>query len=120
MPLDSDTDYTALSYRVSPILYCPSIRAIILINGCFWHTHNCHLFKWPSTRKEFWEAKILSNKKRDQENLKQYSDSGWKTLVIWECALKGKSKLPIKAVFDEIVHWIVYERANCNIQGKFK
>jgi len=103
-----------------PDIVLPKYRAIILINGCFWHAHNCHLFKWPSTRKEFWEAKILSNKKRDQENIKQYSDSGWKTLVIWECALKGKSKLPIKAVFDEIVHWIVYERANCNIQGKFK
>jgi len=103
-----------------PDIVLPKYRAIILINGCFWHAHNCHLFKWPSTRKEFWEAKILSNKKRDQENIKQYSDSGWKTLVIWECALKGKSKLPIKAVFDEIVHWIVYERANCNIQGEFK
>jgi DNA mismatch endonuclease (patch repair protein) len=55
---------------------------------CFWHTNNCHLFKWPSTRKEFRKAKILLNKKRDQENLKQYFDVGWKTLVIWKCALK--------------------------------
>ena len=66
-----------------PDIILPKYRAIILINGCFWHAHNCHLFKWPSTRKEFWEAKILSNKKRDLENLKQYSDAGWKTLVIW-------------------------------------
>jgi DNA mismatch endonuclease (patch repair protein) len=101
-----------------PDIVLPKYRAIILINGCFWHAHNCHLFKWPSTRKKFWEAKILSNKMRDQENLKQYYDSGWKTLVIWECALKGKAKLPVKSVFDLIVHWIVYERANCNIQGK--
>ena len=101
-----------------PDIILPKYKAIILINGCFWHAHNCHLFKWPSTRKEFWEAKILSNKKRDRDNLKQYSDAGWKTLVIWECALKGKTKLPVKAVFDLIMHWIVCERDNFIIQGK--
>jgi DNA mismatch endonuclease (patch repair protein) len=101
-----------------PDIVLPRYRAIILINGCFWHAHNCHLFKWPSTRKEFWEAKILSNKKRDQENLKQYTNSGWKTLVLWECALKGKARLPVNLVFDLIVHWIVFETANSNIMGK--
>jgi hypothetical protein len=20
------------------------------VHGCFWHGHDCHLFKWPSTR----------------------------------------------------------------------
>ena len=98
----------------------PKYKAIILINGCFWHAHNCHFFKWPSTRKDFWESKILSNKVRDQENLKQYSDAGWKTLIIWECALKGKAKLPVNSIFDLIVHWIACERTNCNIEGKFK
>jgi DNA mismatch endonuclease, patch repair protein len=103
-----------------PDIILPRYRAIILINGCFWDAHNCHLFKWPFTRKEFWEAKILSNKKRDHENLKQYSEAGWKTLVIWECALKGKTKLTLKTVLDLIVHWIICESANCNIQGKSK
>lgn len=101
-----------------PDIVLPKYRAIILINGCFWHAHDCHLFKWPSTRKEFWEAKILSNKKRDNENVKLYTDAGWRTLVIWECALKGKSRLPVQSVFDLIVHWIVYEKVNGNIQGK--
>jgi DNA mismatch endonuclease (patch repair protein) len=57
---------------------------------------------------------------RDQENLKQYSDAGWKTLIVWECALKGKAKLPVNSIFDLIVHWIACERTNCNIEGKFK
>jgi len=22
-------------------------KAVILIHGCFWHGHHCHLFRWP-------------------------------------------------------------------------
>ncbi len=96
----------------------PKYKALILVNGCFWHAHNCHLFKWPSTRKEFWEEKILSNTKRDNENLKYYRDAGWKTLIIWECALKGKTKLPLVSILDLTAHWIIYEKCNFNIHGK--
>ncbi|WP_340123257.1 very short patch repair endonuclease [Methylobacter svalbardensis] len=102
-----------------PDVMLPKYKALILINGCFWHAHNCHLFKWPSTRKEFWKEKILSNTKRDQENLKYYSGAGWKTLIIWECALKGKTKLPLESILDSIAYWIVYEGTDRNIQGKF-
>ncbi len=27
---------------------------IILTHGCFWHRHNCDLFKVPATRTDFW------------------------------------------------------------------
>jgi len=101
-----------------PDIVIRKYRAIILINGCFWHAHDCHLFKWPSTRKEFWEEKILSNTSRDQKNLKYYSDAGWKTLIIWECALKGKTKLPLESILDSIVYWIVHDTTDRNIQGK--
>jgi DNA mismatch endonuclease (patch repair protein) len=36
-----------------PDIVLPKYKAIILVNGCFWHSHNCYLFKWPSTIKEF-------------------------------------------------------------------
>jgi DNA mismatch endonuclease (patch repair protein) len=101
-----------------PDVMLPKYRALILINGCFWHAHHCHLFKWPSTRKKFWEAKILSNTRRDKENLKYYRDTGWKTLIIWECALKGKTKLSLEFTLDLAAHWIKCERGNCEIHGK--
>jgi len=41
-----------------PDIVLPKYRAVILVHGCFWHGHNCHLFKLPKTRTEFWEAKI--------------------------------------------------------------
>jgi len=36
-----------------PDMVLPKYHSVIFINGCFWHGHNCHLFKMPTTRKEF-------------------------------------------------------------------
>ena len=51
-----------------PDLVLPKYDAVIFIHGCFWHQHNCHLFKWPSTRPEFWETKIHRNVEVDKRN----------------------------------------------------
>ena len=81
-----------------PDLVFPKYKSIIEINGCFWHLHNCHLFKWPRSRKEFWKEKLEKNKERDQRNREELNALGWRLLVVWECALKGKARLPIEEV----------------------
>lgn len=72
-----------------PDLVFPQYRAVIFVHGCFWHGHDCHLFKWPATRRAFWQQKIEGNKSRDEETEIALHALGWRTLVIWECALKG-------------------------------
>src|SRR6218665_3748298 len=52
-----------------PDLVFPKFKAVIFVNGCFWHAHTCHLFKWPSSNIEFWDQKIKDNLKRDIRNL---------------------------------------------------
>ncbi|MBP8107790.1 MAG: very short patch repair endonuclease [Caldilineaceae bacterium] len=42
--------------------------AVIQIQGCFWHGHQCHLFHWPVTRADFWFKKISDNRERDTRN----------------------------------------------------
>lgn len=91
--------------------------AIILINGCFWHQHDCHLFKWPSTRKDFWRKKILGNKMRDERNSATYTKLGWKVLVIWECAIKGKTRRPINEIVNTAANWLQFDSQNSEIQG---
>ena len=49
-----------------PDLVLPRYRAAIYVHGCFWHGHDCHLFKLPSTRADFWRSKIARNVERDQ------------------------------------------------------
>jgi DNA mismatch endonuclease (patch repair protein) len=103
-----------------PDIMLPKYKALILVNGCFWHGHNCHIFRWPTTRKEYWQAKILANARRDCENISHYTEMGWKTLVIWECAIRGKTRLSLESVLDLAVHWIVHEKCNREILGKTK
>jgi DNA mismatch endonuclease (patch repair protein) len=52
-----------------PDLWLARYRAVIEVNGCFWHGHDCHLFKLPSTRTDFWQTKIASNRARDARHL---------------------------------------------------
>ena len=89
-----------------PDLVFPKYRAVILVNGCFWHLHGCHLFKWPSSRPEFWKQKLEGNKERDLRNMEQLQQQGWRVLVIWECALKGKQRLPFEQVIQITSDWL--------------
>lgn len=89
-----------------PDVVLPKYKAAILVNGCFWHGHNCHLFKWPSSRAEFWKAKIERNQQKDAETLAKLLGLGWRALVIWECTTKGKEKWPVERMLGAIADWI--------------
>lgn len=74
-----------------PDIIIKKFKTVIFIHGCFWHGHNCKAGKLPETRKEFWEKKISDNVKRDQKNIAQLSELGWKVIVIWQCQIKNKT-----------------------------
>ena len=81
-----------------PDLVFPRRRAVIFVNGCFWHGHDCALFRWPSTRAGFWRAKISGNIVRDERKRAELFAAGWRVLDVWECTLKGKARLPLDDV----------------------
>lgn len=100
-----------------PDLVLSKYRAAIFVHGCFWHGHKCHLFRMPSTRPEFWETKINRNKERDQEVCGLLGNSGWRRLVIWECALKGKTRLDFDSLTQRVVQWLQGSEADGEIVG---
>lgn len=100
-----------------PDMVFPKYNAVIQINGCFWHQHECHLFKWPRNREEFWRNKISENKIRDRRNLEKTTALGWRTLVIWECALKGKTRRPLAKVINTAANWLRYDSQSAEISG---
>ena len=61
-----------------PDLVLPKHRAVIFVNGCFWHGHDCPLFKWPKTRKGFWRTKIARNRENDESAVIALRRSGWR------------------------------------------
>lgn len=101
-----------------PDLSLPKYKAIIQINGCFWHKHDCHLFKWPSSRKEFWYPKLKRNAEKDIENNKALLSLGFRILTVWECSLKGKEKLPVENVIDRINYWLQSDIEQMEIRGQ--
>lgn len=89
-----------------PDMVFPKWQAAIFVNGCFWHGHDCRLFKLPSTRTEFWRDKICANKERDRMVIKRLEDTGWRTLTIWECQIKGRSTEEIESVLVNCRNWL--------------
>ncbi|WP_417465941.1 very short patch repair endonuclease [Kordiimonas sp.] len=89
-----------------PDLVFSGKKAVIFIHGCFWHKHDCHLFRWPSTRREFWQKKILGNCNRDEKTRACLSALDWRILTIWECSVKGKTRLPVDALLERTVSWL--------------
>ncbi|OVZ93736.1 very short patch repair endonuclease [Yersinia frederiksenii] len=118
-------DQLGLSYRAQvgelpgkPDFSVDEYRAIIFVHGCFWHKHNCYLFKVPATRTYFWLNKIQGNVKRDDEVVKRLSANGWKVLVIWECALRGKHKLTDDDISARVEEWLCSSEVNAQIDTK--
>lgn len=100
-----------------PDIVFPRYKAVILINGCFWHAHSCHLFKWPSTRTEFWKQKINATVQRDRGNFEKIDKLGWRVLTIWECALKGRTRLTIEYVLELASNWLQSHCGHKEIKG---
>lgn len=85
-----------------PDLVFPRYKAVIQVNGCFWHGHNCKLFKWPKSNQEFWRQKINGTIERDKKNRNELLILGWRVITIWECELKSKSKDEIDRKIDTL------------------
>lgn len=90
----------------TPDLVFPKYRAVIFVNGCFWHGHDCRLFRLPTTRTEFWREKVEQNRLRDRGVVDVLRKGGWKILLVWECALKGRGKRPIAEILDVCEEWL--------------
>lgn len=74
-----------------PDIVLPKYKAIVFVNGCFWHHHDCSRFVWPSSNVEYWHKKIDRNVERDIENQQLLTAMGWRIFTIWECQLKKNS-----------------------------
>ena len=101
-----------------PDIVLPRWRAVILVHGCFWHGHDCHLFRWPATRDEFWRQKIDRNRAVDHRSQDGLRGAGWRHAVVWECALKGKTHLPLPEVIAALASWLKEGGDFLEIAGK--
>jgi len=100
-----------------PDMVFPKWRAVLFAHGCFWHGHDCHLFRIPSSRREFWETKIARNRVVDAASSNALQESGWRLGIVWECALKGRTRLPIEEVIARCAAWLRSDVPTLEIRG---
>jgi DNA mismatch endonuclease (patch repair protein) len=98
-----------------PDLVLPKYKAAIFIHGCFWHGHDCHLFKWPSTREEFWRLKIEGNVARDARAIDSLVEKGWRVATVWECGLRCKGGED--AIAEQLVSWLTSGGTRMELRG---
>ena len=101
-----------------PDLVFPRHRAVVLVNGCFWHRHDCHLFKWPATREDFWREKISRNVANDDKAHQALLEAGWRVATVWECALKARTRLDFSEAMQRLSAWIQSAERMLTIRGR--
>lgn len=76
----------------SPDIVLPKWKTVVFVNGCFWHGHEgCRRAKLPSTRTDFWRAKVQRNQERDRTANEQLKVLGYRVVTLWECELRNES-----------------------------
>lgn len=89
-----------------PDLVLPKYRAAVFVHGCFWHGHDCPLFRPPGTHRAFWEAKINRNRERDSEVKQAVLAAGWRHLTVWECAFRGGGEDAVARTAQQAARWL--------------
>ena len=75
-----------------PDLVLPGRRAVILVNGCFWHWHDdpkCRISGLPKSNLAYWHSKLARTRERDRSNGLKLHQQGWRVLTVWECELRN-------------------------------
>lgn len=100
-----------------PDLVFPKYHAVIQVHGCFWHGHDCPMFKIPATRRDFWVRKISGNCTRDRRNLEKLKQDGWRVMTVWECSLRGTARRPPEEIARLCYSFLLGSRRKQEIRG---
>lgn len=97
-----------------PDLVFAKYRAVLFVNGCFWHGHGCARgARTPKTNAAYWRAKIDRNRERDKAVIDALQRDGWHVFVSWECQIKD-----VSAAANEAALWLASLREDGTVMRK--
>lgn len=99
-----------------PDLVLAKYHAVVFVHGCFWHGHDCSLFKWPKTRGDFWRIKIEGNRARDTRAINALTAAGWRVAIVWECSLRRGTK-DSGEVVERLAAWMISDEERIEVRG---
>ena len=101
-----------------PDIVLPKYKSVIFVHGCFWHGHDCGIFRMPKSNRRFWKAKISGNRRRDLRHATELSILGWRVLTVWECATRSKKQAELDKIISRSGKWIRSNRNSLEIRGR--
>lgn len=67
-------------------------RVVVFVDGCFWH--GCpKCYKRPKSNQEFWDTKIVNNRKRDRLVSRELRRLEWQVVRIWQHQLVNSARV---------------------------
>lgn len=64
-------------------------KVAVFLHGCFWHgCPHCGRYRLPKHNREYWQAKIETNRDRHARVESELTALGFRVLVFWECQIK--------------------------------
>ena len=79
-----------------PDIILRKYKAVVFVNGCFWHRHqdpNCKLARMPKSNVDFWREKLSKNAERDKARKEALEALGWRVFYVWECQLNHPEQI---------------------------
>lgn len=89
-----------------PDLVLARYRTVVFVHGCFWHSHGCHISRMPETRCEYWQPKLDRTMQRDRDAIRALQSAGWRIVLVWECALRGRTRLAAGDAVTQVADFI--------------
>lgn len=91
--------------KIKPDIVLRSRKVAIFTHGCYWHQHKgCKLAYSDRCYSDKWKKKFEDNLKRDKRVLEKLKKEGWRTAVIWECAIRDAEVF--RNIIDQLNSWI--------------
>jgi DNA mismatch endonuclease (patch repair protein) len=67
-------------------------KLAVFVDGCFWH--GCpKCYRAPKSNQQYWQQKIIRNRKRDLNVNRILRSQGWKVFRFWECGLRAEKRI---------------------------
>ena len=83
----------------APDIVVPSLRLVVLADGCFYHSCPLH-GRAPKSNLGYWVPKLARNVRRDRANRRRLRALGFSVWRFWEHDLTGRSLVRTEHVLE--------------------
>ena len=93
-------------------------RAVIFVHGCFLARPRLPPIQVAGHPQRFLAAeKSPRTCARDRDCRLALAGAGWRVAIVWECALKGRTRLPLNAVAQRCAAWLESDKPEMRLKG---